>query len=151
VLWGILPCRERLARILPKTEQSPHCRLCGQEPGEPQVPESLEHALMACSGNMGLPERLLSLLQGYQPGMQGEQVLRLDMDVDATMELPLVWLASTLLCTLWRQRLQGRVCAARTRSELEARCRILREGKRPGIQNAFVLAEIALRAMFSQD
>jgi hypothetical protein len=151
MLWGILPCRARLARILPRIEQSPDCRLCGQAPGERKEPESMEHALMACSGNKGLPESLLSLLKGYQPGLRGEQVLRLEIDVDATMELPLVWLASTLLCTLWRQRLQGRVCAARIRSELEARCRLLREGKRPGLRNAFVLAEIALRAMFSQD
>jgi hypothetical protein len=150
MLWNILPCQERVRRILPRTTQSSDCRLCGGDPGAVPAVESLHHALATCPGNQGLPGLLLVLLQGYMPGLQYEQMLTLDFNLDDTMELPLVWLSSALLCSLWGQRLQGRVSAARTRSELEARVRLLREGKRPEMQNAFVLAEIALRAMFRQ-
>jgi exonuclease III len=148
LLWNILPCRERVRRILPRTTQSSDCRLCGGDPGALPAVESMHHALVTCPGNQGLPRLLLVLLQGYMPGLQYEQMLTLDFNLDETMELPLVWLSGALLCSLWGQRLQGRVSAAKTRSELEARVRLLREGKRPGMQNAFVLAEIAIQAMF---
>jgi hypothetical protein len=148
LLWVILPCRERVHRILPRTTASPDCRLCGQEPGEEPAAESVRHALVTCPANRGLPALLLALLRGYMPGLRDEQLLSFDFALDGSMELPLVWLSGALLCSLWQQRQQGRVCAAKTRAELEARCRLLREGKRPSMQNAFILAEIALRAMF---
>jgi hypothetical protein len=148
MLWGILPCRERVHRILPRTTASPACRLCGQEPGEEPAAESMHHALVTCPANRGLPALLLALLRSYIPGLKDEQLLSFDLTLEGSMELPLVWLSGSLLCSLWQQRQQGRVCAAKTRAELEARCRLLREGKRPSIRNAFTLAEIALRAMF---
>jgi hypothetical protein len=151
MIWGILPTRERIHRILPRTTQSADCRLCGQGPGERPAAESALHALVTCPANQGLPDMLLALLRGHMPGLRCEQMLALDLELDETMELPLVWLSGALLWSLWGQRLQGRVSAAKTQSELEARCRLLREGKRPGLHNAFVLAEIALRDMFSQD
>jgi hypothetical protein len=148
MIWGILPTKERTHRILPHTVQSPDCRLCGQGPGERPAAESALHALVTCPANLGLPDMLLALLRVYIPGLRCEQMLAIDFALDENMELPLVWLCGALLCSLWGQRLQGRVCAARTRSELEARCRLLREGKRSGMQNAFVMAGIALQAMF---
>ena len=65
------------------------------------------------------------------------------------MELPLTWLAGSLFLSLWQQRQEGKVCRARTRSELEARCRILREGKVPSLQNAFTIASIVLNSMYN--
>ena len=35
------------------------------------------------------------------------------------------------------------------RAQLEARCRLLREGKGPSLQNAFTLASIAVQSMYS--
>jgi hypothetical protein len=148
MLWGVLPSRARVHRILPRTTPSPHCLLCGQGTGEQPEAETLQHALLDCPGNKGVPERLLSLLRGYRPGLQGEQMLTLDIDVTDSMELPLVWLVGTTLFSIWKQREKGAVSAALTRSELEARCRLLRDGAGPTLINFTVLTEIALRAMF---
>ena len=41
VLWGILPTRARLNRMMPITNPSPNCLLCGPD----RVPETLHHAL----------------------------------------------------------------------------------------------------------
>jgi hypothetical protein len=151
MLWNILPCRARVHRILPRTTPSPHCRLCGQGAGEQPVVETLQHALLDCPGNQGVPELLLSLLRGYQPGLRGEQVLTLDLDLTDSMELPLVWLAGTALFSVWQQRTKGAVSAAKTRAELEARCRLLREGAAPNLHNFVVLTELALQEMYSRD
>jgi hypothetical protein len=147
MLWGILPVRARVHRILPHSVPSPLCLLCGQGAGEQPVAESLQHALLECPGNQGVSGLLLSLLQGYQPGLRGEQVLRLDLNVDHSMELPLVWLVGTTFFSVWKQREKGAVSAALTRSELEARCRLLREGAAPALINFTALTELALRAM----
>ena len=113
--------------------------LCGQDTG---------HSLYSFPGNLGLPWLLLTLLRIYILGLTVSQVLTLDLALDDTLELPLIWLAGSLLSSLWQQRQEGRVCAVRTRSELEARCRLLREGKIPALKDAFTLADIALGAMF---
>jgi hypothetical protein len=151
MIWGILPCRARVHRILPHTEQSPDCRLCGRGPGEQPVPETLPHALLDCPGNQGVPALLLALLRGYQPELQGEQVLRLDLDLDPSMELPLVWVVGTALSSVWKQRLKGAVSAALTRAELEARCRLLREAAPPTLHNFVVLTELVLRDMYGRE
>jgi hypothetical protein len=148
MLWRILPVRARIHRILPRSAPSPHCLLCGQGAGEHPEVETLQHALLECPGNRGVSGLLLSLLRGYQPGLQGEQVLGLDLNMDHSMELPLVWVVGTTLFSIWKQRVKGEVSAALTRSELEARCRLLREGASPALINFTVLTDLALRAMF---
>ena len=82
--------------------------------------------------------------------MRGEQVLTLDFDLDHSMELPLVWVVGTTFFSVWKQRLKGAVSAALTRAELEARCRLLREGASPALHNFVVLTELALREMFGR-
>ena len=48
----------------------------------------------------------------------------------------------------WEQRQETRVCPHKIRAELEAKCRLLREGKGASLQNAFALAGIAISEMF---
>ena len=93
--------------------------------------------------------KLLGLLRTYGPGLETHQVLNLDLNLDNTLELPLVWLVATLLQLLWQQRQEGKICPVKTRAELEARCRLLRSGKGALQQNASTLASIALAAMYA--
>ena len=138
--WGILPCKARVAKIIPRNND-PGCRLCG-------IPETVEHALLACPANQGAPQLLLAHLRTYSPNLRDEQVLTLDFEMDDYMELALTWLAGTFFLSLWNQRQAGKVCPHKIRAELEAKCRLLREGKGAAIQNALTLASIALSAMY---
>ena len=140
LIWGVLPCKARLAKIIPNN--NPGCGLCG-------APETLEHALLNCPGNQGVPRKLIALVQSYSPGVRDHQVLSLDFEVDDTMELSLVWLIGSSFLCLWEQRQETRVCPHKIRAELEAKCRLLREGKGISLQNAFALAGIAISEMFS--
>ena len=65
------------------------------------------------------------------------------------MEIPLMWIIATTLSTIWTQRQEGQVCAAKTEALLEARCRLLKEGISTSLQNAATLAEIAIQAMYA--
>ena len=73
----------------------------------------------------------------------------MDLEVIPSLELPLVWLTGFLQFSIWQQRQNGRVCPAKTRSELEAVCRIMREGKSPLLQNAFTQTMSEVAAMFA--
>ena len=58
-------------------------------------------------------------------------------------------IVASFLFLLWQQRQDGKVCPVKIRAELEARCRLLREGKGAFMQNCSVLAEIAIHSMYS--
>ena len=138
--WGLLPCKARLARIIPNN--NPGCSFC-------EAPETLEHALLTCPGNRGVPGQLIAMVRTYSPGVSEGQVLNLDFEVDDSMELSIVWLIGSFFLCLWEQRQETRVCPHKIRAELEAKCRLLREGKGISLQNAFALAGIAISEMFS--
>ena len=104
---------------------SPDCTLCGLA----ATPETIEHAIGGCPANLGLPDCLLELLWTHQPGAEQVQLPTLDLNLDLILELPMPWIISSLLSSLWRQRTEGQVRLAKTRAELEAKCRLLREGK----------------------
>ena len=101
-MWGILPTRERLHRILPKIYLTNLCPLCNQEDRE--LREDAGHALMDCKANLGSPALLMALLRTYQPDITTAQVLALDIEVDPAMELPLIWINATSLVLIWTQR-----------------------------------------------
>ena len=138
--WGILPCKARVAKIIPRNND-PGCRLCG-------ALETVEHALLACPANQGAPQLLLTHLRTYSPDLRDKQVLTLDFELDDYLELALIWLAGNFFLSLWTQRQAGTVCPFKIRAELEAKCRLLREGKGAAIQNAFTLVSIALSAIY---
>ena len=127
VLWKLTPTRSRLHRILPRLYATSDCQLCPQGQGPEE--ETLEHALGNCTANQGLPQRLLQVLQVYQPGATQRTVLTLDLELDASLEFPMTWAIGTLLFSFFSQREEGRVTVARTQADLESRCRFLRESE----------------------
>ena len=134
ILWRIIPTRSRLCRILPLTYQDPSCQLCSTL--EASHLESLDHALFTCKANMGLPAQLLAALQRFQPGATLNSVLTLDLEVDTSLELPLVGTISSVLLSIWTQREKGRVDRAMTRAQVEANCRMLNDCKSKQLKNA---------------
>ena len=88
-------------------------------------------------------------MRSYSPDVRDDQLLTLDFYMDDTMELALVWLIGSLFLCLWEQRQETRVCPHKIRAELEAKCRLLREGKGASLQNAFALAGITISEMFN--
>ena len=142
----MLPTRARLHRILPRSYQSPDCNLCDRA----STPETMKHALGSCPANLGLPARLLELLRIYQPGAKHIQLLTLDLGLDSSLELPITWTICSLLFSIWRQRTEGRVSLAKTRAELEAKCRLLREGRVSSLLNAYTQTYILLCSLFSK-
>ena len=147
ILWGIVPTRARLHRILPMAYTSPNCLLCETPTGG--TPETTLHALLCCEANQGLPERLLRTLRRYQPGAELRCLLTLDLDLEPSLELPFTWLAATLLSSIWLQRESRRVDLRHTRAELEAKCSLLRECRVKTWANAHVQTEALISQMFS--
>ena len=147
VLWGIIPTKERLHKILPKQYKTPYCSLCSTT--ETKNIEDLNHALIQCKANQDLPQLLLYMLQTHQPQITYKKILTLDLNIETSLEFPLTWITFSLLCSIWEQREKGRVNAAKTRAELEAKCRLLREGKVRSLINAHVLVSTSLRTLFA--
>ena len=145
-MWGILPIRERLHKILPKLYKDPYCTLC--KTVLVKNIEMLDRALMHCSANQGLPSLLLSMLRLHQPSLTSTKILTLDLEFEPSLELALTWITCSLLYSIWSQREEGIVCAAKTRAELEARGRLLREGKLRSLINAQALVSTSFRTLF---
>jgi hypothetical protein len=123
VIHQTLPTQERVARTKPRA--SPNCKLQGCSTNSE---ENLSHALFYCSANERIGLQLLDCLQEVQPGLQADAVLRLELNVDDELELPVVWLLSTLLRTLWGLRQSStRIRPYLVRSQLEAEINLLRE------------------------
>ena len=145
VWWGILPCGARLSKFL--TKVSPFCQLCNTTGN--RVSETLEHSQFSCTGIKETPVLLIKVLKSYDLEVIPAKVLTLDINLESHMENPLAWIIATTLSTIWTQRQEGQVCAAKTEALLEARCRLLKEGISTSLQNAATLAEIAIQAMYA--
>ena len=139
MVWGILPCGARLSKFL--TKVSPFCQLSNTTGN--RVSETLEHSLFSCTGNKETPVLLIKVLKSYDLEVTPSKVLTLDVNLESHMEIPLVGIIATTLSTIWTQRQKGSVCAAKTRAQLKARCRMLREGNSTTLQNDATLADIA--------
>ena len=147
ILWRIIPTRSRLCRILPLAYQDPSCQLCITP--EASHLEFLDHTLFTCTANMGLPAQLLAALQRLQPGATLNSILTLDLEVDTSMELPLVWTISSVLLSIWTQREKGRVDRAKTKAQVEANCRMLNDCKSKQWENASTVTMELLAQMFN--
>ena len=125
LLHQLLPIGVRVGRIFPNL--SPLCTLC-----QDGVVETLEHALIHCPANQGIPALLLTSMRQYLPFITPAQVLTLNFEVTGSLELPLTWTIASFFLSLWSRRLEKkRITAYKIRSELEASCRILQETKIP--------------------
>ena len=116
-----LPTQERVSRTKPGT--SPQCKL--QECSA--VTEDLSHALLHCPGNESVGLNLLTCLREIQPGLQADALLRLEIQVEEELELPVVWTAATILRIVWNMRQTSpRIRPYLVRSQLEAEINLLR-------------------------
>ena len=72
--------------------------------------------------------KLVECLQDVQPDLLPDAVLRLELRVEKELELPLVWLLSSMLRIIWNLRQSNtRVRHYLVRSQLEAEINLLRE------------------------
>ena len=94
-----------------------------------QAEENLPHALVYCQGNDRVGMQLYECLREIQPSLQVEAVLRLELEVEDELELPVVWLIGCVLGILWNLRQQSNsiVKGYQVRSQLEAEINLLRE------------------------
>ena len=122
------------------------CQLCGTP--QARTEETLDHALFLCQANRGLPAKLLEVLQQYQPGAVQWSVMMLDLELEPSLELPFTWVIGSCLHSIWTQRENRRVDLIRTRGQLEARCRLLRESRAKTWNNASTIAKAILAQIF---
>ena len=114
-LWVILHTKARLCLILPRSYPSHNCQLCGQDNARvPETPDSPQNLPPRCRANPPDNSRPWSRSHHRAP-------------YDLVSRI-------TILLNL-QQRDKNRVSLARTRAEIEARCRILRDGKISGPQS----------------
>ena len=120
VLHDLLPTQERIART--SAAVSGDCKLC-----VPNVKEDLLHALIRCPGNQGTGQALLHCLP-LQAGLQDHCVLKLQIDLEDPLELPVVWFLATAWNSIWESRRLGkRPELYKVRADLEAKVSLLRE------------------------
>ena len=97
---------------------------------------------------MQVGRKLLELLRLHQPNLTTAAALRLELEVDEEVELPLVWLTAATFVSIWDQRKAcTRVQPHLTRAQLEAKVNILRETR---LANMAILLKDLIQNMFEQ-
>ena len=67
-------------------------------------------------------------MQNFIPNTDVDASLRLEIDIEEEMELPLVWIVATVFQVIWKLRVdKSRVTLYEVRAQLEARINLLRE------------------------
>ena len=123
LLHQLLPTQERLHRA--NKVVNAFCKAPGCSGTEV---DTLAHNLVECQANLEVGENLMNVVRQYQPNLSLDAALRLEVDVDDELELPLVWLCAATLLSIWDQRNANlRVQPYLTRAELEAKVNLLRE------------------------
>ena len=90
--------------------------------------ENLAHALVQCQGNNGVGNRVMECIREFVPNLEVESALRLELDVEEEMELPLVWMIATAFLAIWSLRIvKAKVQLYDIRAQLEAKINLLRE------------------------
>ena len=120
VLHDLLPTQERVARTSVTVDGK--CKLC-----DLNVMEDLVHALIRCPGNQGVGQ---AVLQCLPPGdeWQDQSVLKLQLDVEEALQLPVVWFLAVAWLSIWESRKVGkRPELYKVRADLEAKVSLLRE------------------------
>ena len=97
MLHQILPTQERLFR----TNNSIN-NLC-KAPGCNEV-DDLSHSLVMCVSNQQIGTNLMELLRHHQPSLSNSAALRLELEVEEEIELPLVWITAATLVSVWDQK-----------------------------------------------
>ena len=122
LLHNLLPTQSRISRILQQQDTS--CRLCQHHT------DDLLH-LFSCTSSNPVCQVLLRTLRTLQPNISPQQILLLSLNLEPTMELPVVWLVSSTLLYVWTQKTTKKQCSlVEVRATLEARVNMLRRGKK---------------------
>ena len=112
LLHKILPTQERLHRA--NNDVSQTCKAIGCI----EV-DDLGHSLVQCQANQQVGSNLLEMLRHHQPTLTTAALLRLELEVEEDLELPLVWLTAATLMSIWDQRKEAsKVQPHLTRSQL---------------------------------
>ena len=88
-LHQLLVTQERLSRTNPTITRVCKARRCTE-----QVIKDLGHALVTCEANNGAGLAVMECLRQIVPGLSIEAALRLDVELEESMELPFVWLCA---------------------------------------------------------
>ena len=127
LLHQILPCRERLARILPRVENN-NCRVC-----ETGGNDSLVHSLVECAGSRECFNWMMAGLNKFCDNLTPEKLLLLDVKLAAPLphnELPLIWFSSEVMRRMFAYRKEEKKCRLyEIRAELEAEINLVRHSK----------------------
>ena len=89
VLHNLLPTEQRLARILPNTSDS--CKHCTD------ISANLVHCLFHCVHTKESGDWILSVFHIYDSNVTADKLVRLELEVTDTMELPIVWFAANAM------------------------------------------------------
>jgi hypothetical protein len=101
---------------------SPYCKFPGC-PGT--VKEDTLHAIPHCPCNNGVGVSIFSSIQSLVPNLQAQYAICLDLNVDDTRELPIVWALAVAWSSLWKLRQkQTRPQLYLLRAQIEARINI---------------------------
>ena len=133
--------KERLSRTNPGVSSTCQARGCTGD-----VIESLDHALVDCDANNHVGKALMYTLRLHHGDLAVEAALRLDITVEEEGELPLIWLVSATLLTIWEQRqLHLKVQPYLVRAQLEAKVNLLRETR---LGNCSIILDQKIQLMF---
>ena len=83
LLHRLLPCEERLSRMLPNT--SSNCKLCPV-----QVNADLPHCLLQCISTSEIGNMMLSMVRLHDPAVTMNKLLRLEFQCEESVEMSLV-------------------------------------------------------------
>ena len=97
MLHQILPTQERLLRT--NNSINNQCKA----PGCNEV-DALSHSLVICESNQQIGTNLIELLRHHQPSLSISAALRLELEVEEEIELPLLWITSATLVSVWDQK-----------------------------------------------
>ena len=123
LLHGTLVTQENLSKT--NRNISSLCKFQGC-PGT--MVEDLGHALVHCGGNNGAGQAVWDCIQIHVPGLQVHEALHLELKVDKSLELPIVFTLAVAWSAIWELRLKKiRPQPYLIRAELEARISLLRE------------------------
>ena len=143
MMQSLLPTRERLARI--GRIQSSDCLYCEG------ITDSTAH-LVTCIYSREVTLRLQNCLNSYLPDSNPSDIVRLNLPVSESLELPLTWLVSTCLSHVWDQRSAGKISRLDScRAELFSKLMLLRDTKwrHYHLHNSAVLLEDMLNLHFT--
>ena len=122
LLHCTLPTQERLSKT--NANHSPLCKFPGCTGSDE---EDTLHALVTCSGNNGTGYAIMNGVKRLLPGLKEDEALRLDLDIEEHLELPVVFTLSVAWGALWDLRLnRTRPELYLIRAQLEAKVAILR-------------------------